>query len=166
MATPVLLLIVIYLFYAVINFRQPKGATLEGPAVHGHARVQTSWIVVTSVLVLFLAAFGTARLLADDGSGSGSGPSPLTVPKGPKLPVQVIAQQWTFTYRYPTYGGVEAPHLVLPVNENIELNVTSLDVIHAFWAYPAWRQGRREPPGRQHRVRQADEARDLRSALR
>ena len=47
----------------------------------------------------------------------------------------MIAQQWEFTYRYPTYGGVETPHLVLPANTLIELHVTSLDVIHSFWAY-------------------------------
>jgi cytochrome c oxidase subunit II len=135
MATPVLLLVVIYLIYAVICFRQQPGAALEGPAVRGDSRVQTTWIVVTSVLVLSLAAYGTVRLEAGYGAGSGSGPTPLTVPKGPKLPVQVIAQQWKFTYRYPTYGGVETPHLVLPVNQMIELHVTSLDVIHSFWAY-------------------------------
>jgi cytochrome c oxidase subunit 2 len=56
-------------------------------------------------------------------------------PSGPKLPVQVIAQQWLFTYRYPTYGGVETTHLVIPDNEEIEFHVTSLDVIHSFWAY-------------------------------
>jgi cytochrome c oxidase subunit 2 len=50
------------------------------------------------------------------------------------MPVQVIAQQWAFTYRYPTYGGVETPQLVLPVDRTIELHVTSLDVIHSFWA--------------------------------
>jgi cytochrome c oxidase subunit 2 len=49
--------------------------------------------------------------------------------------VQVIAQEWAFTYRYPTYGGVETTHLVLPVNKMVELHVTSLDVIHSFWAY-------------------------------
>jgi cytochrome c oxidase subunit II len=135
MATPVLLLVVIYLLYAIICFRQPKGAALEGPAVRGDTRVQTAWIVTTSVLVLALAGYGTVRLLSDYGSGTGSGPSPLTQPSGPKLPVQVIAQQWAFTYRYPTYGGVETPHLVLPVNRWVELNVTSLDVIHSFWAY-------------------------------
>jgi cytochrome c oxidase subunit 2 len=135
MATPVLLLVVIYLLYAVIAFRQPRGAALEGPAVRGDARIQTTWIIVTSLLVLALAAYGTVRLLADNGAGSGSGPKPLTVPKGPKLPVQVIAQQWAFTYRYPTYGGVETPHLVLPNNTMVELHVTSLDVIHSFWAY-------------------------------
>src|SRR5437764_461769 len=134
MATPVLLLVVLYLIYALVYFRQPKGAALEGPAIRGDARVQTTWIVVTSLLVLALAAYGTVRLIADNGAGSGSGPTPLTAPKGPKLPVQVIAQQWAFTYRYPTYGGVETTHLVLPVNETTELHVTSLDVIHSFWA--------------------------------
>jgi cytochrome c oxidase subunit 2 len=135
MATPVLLLVVLYLIYSSIYFRQPKGGpVLEGPAIRGDARVQTTWLIVTTVLVLSLAAYGTVRLLSDNGAGSGSGPTPLTVPKGPKLPVQVIAQQWAFTYRYPTYGGVEVPHLVLPVGKTIELHVTSLDVIHSFWA--------------------------------
>ena len=134
MATPVLLLVVTYLIYAIVNFRQAKGAVLEGPAIHGNARVQTTWIVITSTLVLALAAYGTVRLL-EDGAGAGAGPNPVSVPSGPKLPVQVIAQEWMFTYRYPTYGGVETPHLVLPDNQMIELHVTSLDVIHSFWAY-------------------------------
>ncbi len=135
MATPVLLLVVIYLLYAVLAFRQPQGGALEGPAVRGHSGLQTWWIVITSALVLSLAAYGTVRLFADNGAGSGSGPKPIAVPKGRKLPVQVIAQQWAFTYRYPTYGGVETTHLELPVNQMVELHVTSLDVIHSFWAY-------------------------------
>jgi cytochrome c oxidase subunit 2 len=135
MATPVLLLVLIYLLYAVIVFRQPKGAALEGPAVRGDARIQTTWIVVTSALVLALATYGTVRLFTDNGAGSGSGPKPLTVPKGPKLQVQVIAQQWAFTYRYPSYGGVETTHLELPDDTTVELHVTSIDVIHSFWSY-------------------------------
>ena len=47
----------------------------------------------------------------------------------------MIAQQWEFTYRYPTFGGVEVPHLVLPDHTLIRLHVTSLDAIHSFWAY-------------------------------
>ncbi len=134
MATPVLLLVVLYLIYAVIAFRQPKGGVLEGPAVRGNQRLQTAWIVVTSALVLSLAVYGTVRL-EEDGAGSGGGPSPVVVPHGKKLQVQVIAQQWEFTYRFPEYGGVEVPHLELPVNQMVELHVTSLDVIHSFWAY-------------------------------
>src|ERR1035437_6513757 len=56
MATPVLLLVTLYLIYAVIVFRQPKGGVLEGPAIRGDAKIQTAWIVITSLLVLSLAA--------------------------------------------------------------------------------------------------------------
>ncbi len=135
LATPVFTLVVLYMIYASIFFRQPRGAVLEGPALRGHARLQIVWIVVTSLMVLSIAVFGTVRLESDYGAGSGSGPSPLTVPKGPKLQVQVIAQQWLFTYRYPGYGGVETTELYLPNNEMVEFHVTSLDVIHSFWAY-------------------------------
>jgi cytochrome c oxidase subunit 2 len=134
-ATPVILLVMSFLFYALIHFRQAKGGVLEGPAVRGNTRIQTAWVIVTSAIVLGIAIFGTVELESPDGAGSGSGPSPLTVPSGPKLPVQVIAQQWLFTYRYPTYGGVETTQLELPVNKTIEFNVTSLDVIHSFWAF-------------------------------
>jgi cytochrome c oxidase subunit 2 len=134
MATPVLLMVVVYLIYAIVNFRQPPDGVLEGPAIRGDSRLQTVWLVVSGLLVLSLATYGTIRLELD-GAGSGGGPSPAAVPAGPKLPVQVIAQQWEFTYRYPTYGGVETPHLYLPEKQMVELHVTSLDVIHSFWAY-------------------------------
>jgi cytochrome c oxidase subunit II len=134
-ATPVFMLVMLYLLYAIIFFRQPRGATLEGPAVHGNSTLQATWIVITTVIVLGLAAYGTYELEAGYGHGSGNGPNPVTVPSGPRLPVQVIGQQWLFTYRYPTLGNFETTELVLPVNKWIEFNVTSLDVIHSFWAY-------------------------------
>ena len=46
----------------------------------------------------------------------------------------MIGQQWAWTFRYPQFGGFESTQLVLPVNEPVALNVTSLDVIHSFWA--------------------------------
>jgi cytochrome c oxidase subunit 2 len=105
--------------------------------VRGHATVQLWWLVTTTLIVLFLAGYGSARLLAD-GSGGGQGPNPIAVPAAsktdPPLQVQVIGQQWQFTYRFPGYGGVETQHLELPANTMVELHVTSLDVIHSFWA--------------------------------
>jgi cytochrome c oxidase subunit 2 len=49
--------------------------------------------------------------------------------------VQVVAQQWQFMYRWPGYGGVETTSLELPTNTVVKFDVTSLDVIHSFWAY-------------------------------
>ena len=78
----------------------------------------------------------------------------------------MIAQQWAFTYRWPEYGGVETPHLVLPVNENIELNVTSLDVIHSFWAYQLGVKADANPDVNNIAFVKPTQEPDLRSALR
>jgi cytochrome c oxidase subunit II len=132
-STPVILFILVLFGYAMTAFRS-RGVATDGPAVRGDSGIQITWVVVTTVTVLALAAFGSYELTAS-GAGGGEGPSPIFTPGGVKLPVQVIAQQWAFTYRYPTYGGVETPHLVLPAHTTIAFHVTSLDAIHSFWAY-------------------------------
>ena len=134
--TPFTVFILVFLLYAIFAFRAAPGPELrDGPPIRGHMPSQIAWLVVTSAAVLFLAIFGTAELFASNGSGGGEGPKPIAKPGGTVLPVQVIGQQWEFTFRYPTYGGVETPELVLPVDREIEFHVTSLDVIHSFWAY-------------------------------
>ncbi len=134
--TPFTVFILVYLVYAIVAFRVPSEAELrDGPPIRGHMPSQIAWLVVTSAAVLFLAIFGTAELFASNGAGGGEGPKPLEKPSGAVLPVQVIGQQWEFTFRYPTFGGVETAELVLPVNREIEFHVTSIDVIHSFWAY-------------------------------
>ena len=157
-AFPVLVAIWEYMLYAVINWRSKKAGVPEsvgGPKAAENRKLQTSWIVITTVVVLLLAAYGTVEVVVGKGSGGGEGPNPIWNPSGAikaetaalagtatwspnsnaVLPVQVIAQQWKFTYRYPTFGGFESPYLILPVNTDIAFNVTSLDVIHSFWAY-------------------------------
>ncbi len=135
-AIPVVLGVLIYFGYALIFWRAKEGDDTDGPPIHGNTRVQLSWIVVTSTIVLVLAVFGTYELISPAGAGGGEGPQPIWKPNTSSiLQVQVIAQQWAFTYRYPQYGGFETTQLVLPVNEAVQFNVTSLDVIHDFWAY-------------------------------
>ncbi|HEY2371132.1 MAG TPA: cytochrome c oxidase subunit II [Gaiellaceae bacterium] len=132
--TPVICFLLVFFVYALTQFRHGGGALVDGPPLRSDGRVQVFWISLSSVTVLFLAGFGTYQLL-QNGSGGGQGPDPIAIPKGHKIPVQVIAQQWQFTYRYPSFGGVETPELVLPADSYIELHVTSLDAIHSFWAY-------------------------------
>ena len=98
--------------------------------------IQVGWILTTTVIVLFLAGFGTYELVQPGGAGGGEGSSPIWTPTSKTiLPIQVIGQQWKFTYRYPTFGGFETDQLVVPDDTTIQFNVTSLDVIHSFWAY-------------------------------
>ncbi|HVA69942.1 MAG TPA: cytochrome c oxidase subunit II [Acidimicrobiales bacterium] len=157
-AFPVIIGVWTYMLYAVVNWRSGKAGAPEpvgGPSATGNKRTEVSWIAITTFAVLCLAAFGIVELVVGQGSGGGEGPNPLwafpgaikadtaalagtgtwTPNSNAVLPVQVIAQQWKFTYRYPTFGGFESPQLILPNNTRISFNVTSLDVIHSFWAY-------------------------------
>ena len=138
LAAPVMIFVLVFAGYALIVWRRREGDDSDGPPIFGHARIQATWITVTAVIVLFLAGFGTYELAWPGmaGAGGGEGPSPIWQPKGTDfLQVQVIAQQWRFTYRYPQFGGFETTQLVLPVGRPVQFNVTSLDVIHSFWAY-------------------------------
>ena len=138
LAVPILLMIWVYFGYSIAVFRQRGTVIVDGPPDTGEPRIQVLWVAVTSVLVLGLAIYGTIGLLgASKGAGGGQGPNPLVKPENANkiLQVQVIGQQWLWTYRFPQYGGVETPNLELPVNEWVAFNVTSLDVIHSFWAY-------------------------------
>ena len=137
--TPILLLILTFLAYALIRFRQKGEGIEDGPRVHGHGGVALTWILASVAIAVGAGSFDVVRIVKPGAAGSGQGPSPLS-PLRPAsgqsaLPVQVIGQQWQFSYRYPTYGGLETPHLVLPAGRLVQLHVTSLDVIHSFWAY-------------------------------
>jgi len=138
MAAPVMLGVWVYMAYAVVTWRASKVGS--DPVImrgsRGHGAIESSWILLTSVIVLFLAAFGTYELIQPEGAGGGQGPTPLWTPASKSvLQVQVIGQQWKWTYRYPSFGGMETNALYLPVNTQVAFHVTSLDVIHSFWAY-------------------------------
>jgi cytochrome c oxidase subunit II len=125
-------------FTLVINHRTPPQGEVSAAALRGNTRVQTIWIASTLVIVLSLAVYGTIALAQDQpGGGISTVSAPLPNPTSTDQPleVQVIAQQWWFTYRYPSYGGIETAQLVLPVNQKIQFHITSLDVTHSFWFY-------------------------------
>jgi cytochrome c oxidase subunit II len=135
-ATPVVLGVLIYFGYALTYWRAKDDDETDGPPIHGNTRIQLTWIAVTSAIVLALAVFGTVELVTVQGAGAGEGPQPIWKPDSSNiLQIQVIGQQWVWTYRYPQFGGFETTQLELPVGQAVEFNVTSLDVIHSFWAY-------------------------------
>ena len=136
LAAPVLLFVWVYFAYALIVWRRRPGDDEDGPPIHSNTRVQATWITATAVIVLGLFVFGTVQLIVPAGAGAGEGPSPTWTPNTNNiLQVQVIGQQWAFTYRFPQFGGMESTQLLLPKGEQVRFNVTSLDVIHSFWAY-------------------------------
>jgi cytochrome c oxidase subunit II len=145
LSTPVFVGVVLFILYAAFAFRQKRGALEDGPPSHGNFRVQVAWVAITAVVVFILAGIGISELAATgNGTNFASSNQPTLATSGSAqvgstassaLQVQVVAQQWYFTYRYPDYGGAESLHLILPVNANIVIHVTSTDILHSFWAY-------------------------------
>jgi cytochrome c oxidase subunit II len=148
-ATPVVVGVLLYFGWALTFWRQKPGDETDAAPIHGNTKVQATWIVATSAIVLSLAVYGTIELISPAGAGAGEGPQPIWKPAGTVtasttswapntkniLQVQVIGQQWAWTFRYPQFGGFETTQLMLPVGQPVQFNVTSLDVIHSFWAY-------------------------------
>jgi cytochrome c oxidase subunit 2 len=142
-STPVFVGVVLFILYSAFTFRQKRGALEDGPPSYGNFRVQVAWVAITSVIVFILAGIGISELASTaNGTNFTSSSQPALATSGSvgtteagALQVQVIAQQWYFTYRYAGYGGVESLHLVLPVDSNVVIHVTSTDILHSFWAY-------------------------------
>ncbi len=133
---PVVLFVWTYFGYTMVMWRHREGDDEDGPPIFGHTGIQATFIAASSVVVLAAFVFGTVELIVPAGAGAGEGPTPVWKPAGGNyLQVQVIGQQWQFTYRYPQFGGLETTQLMLPVNRPVEFHVTSLDVIHSFWPY-------------------------------
>src|SRR5205085_794509 len=135
---PIMLLVVVGFVYSLVVFRAQGDAIEDGPPIRGHGPTQVSWVLATGAIVIALAAWGSYTLVQSArGAGGGQGPSPADLPKGGKtpLPIQVIGQQWAWTFRFPTYNAFETRELELPLGKVIAFHVTSLDVTHSFWAY-------------------------------
>src|SRR6266702_5516638 len=114
---PVVIAVLLYFVYAIVVWRARPGDEGDGPPIYGNTEVAAIWIIGTSAIVLWLFVFGTVELVVPAGAGGGEGPSPIWklagtttanwAPGGNEmLQVQVIGQQWTFTYRYPQFGGM------------------------------------------------------------
>src|SRR2546421_2851848 len=128
LATPVFIGVVMMVVYSAVFFRRRTPELIDGPPMLGNTPVQIAWVAISSIIVLFLAVVGIAtlasanvaqavgqpgRAIGQSGGQTGSGPAGGS---GSGLQVQVIAQQWYFTYPYAGYGGGRDNHPLLPLD--------------------------------------------------
>jgi cytochrome c oxidase subunit 2 len=126
-AAPVAALVWAVAIYSLIKWRR-KGATgpsdEDGPPMRGSRSPATVvWLIVSSLLCVFMLIWGLAEI--QKVNASASSPDPFVV--------DVTGQQWVWTFRYPQDGNIESDQLYLPVNRSVEFYVRSEDVIHSFW---------------------------------
>src|SRR5689334_23739588 len=74
---PVVIFVLLYFIYSIVVWRARPGDDTDGEPIYGNTKVQASWIIGTTVIVLWLFVFGTVELVAPAGAGAGEGPSPI-----------------------------------------------------------------------------------------
>ena len=109
------------LIYSIFAFRRKKGEEdAVGANLHGNTKLEIAWTVIPLITVLFFAYLGTIVL------------SDISAAAADELEVNVTARQWSWSFEYPD-AGVKSTELYLPVDRQVKLNMTSVDVIHSFW---------------------------------
>src|SRR5436190_2209211 len=87
------------------------------------------WAVLVFVLVESLLLFILLRYRQRAGAAT-----PKQPPAFNALRIEVIGHQWWWEYRYPAAGIVTANELHVPVGRPVDLEISTADVIHSFWA--------------------------------
>ena len=117
-----------WLLYSALRFRaRPGDARVEPPQVHGSTRLEIAWTIVPVLVLVALSAYtldhvGTVKDAPSD-----------------SMVVNVLAQQFSFSYVYGAHSGVvgKAPStpstLVVPENTPVKVQVRSKDVNHDWW---------------------------------
>jgi cytochrome c oxidase subunit 2 len=127
-------IVVAVLVYAVIRFRAQEDDHEDGPPIHGHTGLEIGWTAIPFVLVTAIAIVSAIVLSRNDAEA------------GNTLHINVTAQQYAWTFAYPDASNATSPVLRLPKGRSIELDMRSLDVIHAFFV-PEFRTNEDLVPG-------------------
>lgn len=121
-ATAVFVLVMLGLAFILLVFRDRGQEEVREPKqLHGNAKLEVLWTVIPA-LILAAIAVPTVSAVFD-----------LTGCDDDAMRVEVTGHQWWFEYHYPDYGFDTANVLVMPVDEEVCLEMTSEDVLHNFW---------------------------------
>jgi len=124
-AAPVAALVIAVVLYSIVGWRQPKGAgpSDESPAIRTNGPVTTVWVIVSSLLCVFLLIWGLGEMNSLAPKATSAKP----------LVIDVIGNQWAWNFKYPDNGNIESNQLVMPVDQPVIFHVSSVDVVHSFW---------------------------------
>ena len=150
----VVIFVVLLLVYTLIRFNNRNN---KKPSNASHnVTLEVIWTAIP-IMIVFLIAVPSLKILKYEEA----------VPES-EMTLKVVAHQWYWTYEYPDYKNIAfdsnmiqdsdlkpgQPRLlavdnqvVLPVNTNVRVQITSADVIHS-WAVPSLGIKKDAIPGR------------------
>jgi cytochrome c oxidase subunit 2 len=123
-AASVVLLCIVTFFMILFLIKYNKKKHPQHEEVKESLALEIIWTVIPTILVLLMFYFGWVDFKF------------LRHPPPDAMPVNVIARQWTWLFKYE--NGKQSDVLRVPINKSVELIMTSQDVIHSLFI-PAFR---------------------------
>lgn len=126
---PIFVIVTGVMLFSVWRWRQRPGEEeLDGPPIHGNAKLEVIWTAVPTVIIAALCAYAAVLLLDIQAAPA----------KGTRV-VNVTGVQFAWSFETNEGGKkIKSNRLVVPVGEPVTFKVRSRDVIHDFWV-PQWR---------------------------
>lgn len=122
-AIPITLLVEGILFYTVVKFRNN-----ENPSpTEENRRLEITWTIATALILLFVgvASYGVmAEIITPQDAQPGDD----------DVSIHVEGYRWAWDFTYTEENVETTGTMVIPVNQQVHLNITSTDWIHAFHA--------------------------------
>ena len=110
------------LLIAIWKFRSRPDAP-EPVQTHGNTTLEIVWTIIPA-FILAMIAVPTVRTIFKTAAK----------PVGDDvLQVEVIGHQWWWEFRYPQLGITTASELKIPMGRTVNLEMTTVDVLHSFW---------------------------------
>jgi cytochrome c oxidase subunit 2 len=126
-AAPVAAVVWAIAIYSLIRWRRRGKITTppedDGPAIRNSMGASGAWLVVSTLLTVFLLIWGLAAMQTVNEPAEASDP----------LIVDVTGQQWLWDFTYPGNANIQSEQLYLPNRRAVVFHVTSEDVVHSFW---------------------------------
>jgi len=122
-------IVLVMLGYSIWKYRARPGDESDGEPIHGNTKLEITWTLIPTVIVLTGAIYSWIVL------------GKIETKAADAMRLNVTAQQFEWTFNYPVGPGnkvVSSKTLVVPDGRQLEVHLTSLDVVHSFWV-PEWR---------------------------
>lgn len=119
--------------YFAVKYKM-KGPDDRTSPIRGNHQLEIIWSVIPSILLLVMFAWGFSAFMDQQR------------PPADAIDVSVTGQKWSWAMTYEN-GATEMNHLVVPVNQPVQLTMHSTDVLHSFFI-PAFRVKRDVIPNR------------------
>ncbi|MGH9414593.1 MAG: cytochrome c oxidase subunit II [Terriglobales bacterium] len=122
MVFPFILIAYVGLVFVMLRYRD-KGDGRKPAAFSEHNLLEFCWTVIPIIIVVTVAvhSYGPLHFMEFGGNN-------------PDVTINVVGHQFFWEYKYPQFGiDIANGTLVLPAHKVVDLDLTSVDVIHGFF---------------------------------